>query len=152
MPTPHSVQDVIRASSLSAGCLLCVGVTEAVIRSDQPFDGTSFSAVGIAALGTAIFFAVLLVQVVRPGSRPLTIYVAVVAAAAYVVFPAMLLFARTGPDASSVDLFAITAILSFTYSARGWAALAAAGAFVLLMSRSQPTPPRPSKTAHHPRS
>ncbi len=140
------VLNVLRASSVSAGCLFCIGVAEGLVRERATFDMTSPLSAVTAALGAFLFLAVLLIQLVRPRSLPLAYGVAGAAAVNYVVLPAGLLLPRTSPDFPPVDVFAVTAMLSFTYSVRGWAAVAAASAFVLLLSRAG-TVGRPVRSA-----
>ena len=121
---------VLVIAALCATGVLGVGIAEAAVR-DQALLSTA-----AVVLGAGLFFAVLLVQLVKPRSVRLACSLAVVAIAVYVLFPAVFLLSGTSPDFPAINIFSIVALHSFTYSVRGIAAALASLAFVLLLVRS----------------
>ena len=120
---------VLGIAASSATGVLGAGIAESVVR-DQLLLSTA-----TVALGAGLFFAVLLVQLVKPQSFRLACSLAVIATTVYALVPAAYLLRGASPDYLPINTFSSVVLLSFVYSFRGIAAALAGLTFVLLLVR-----------------
>ncbi|GHS88529.1 hypothetical protein AGMMS50218_12620 [Actinomycetota bacterium] len=119
----------LSAAVLAGVVLSAASLVDTLVRADPPEIFSIASTIG----ASAAFMAALCAQSLRVRSTRLARVAAVTAVVLFVVLPGVSVGLRASGVSGGLDSVAVTIMLMFTYSTRGWVAVGAAVAFVLVL-------------------
>lgn len=122
----------LSAAVLAGAVLSAASLVDSLVRADPPEIFSIASAFG----ASAAFTAALCAQVLRVRSTRLARVAAATAVVLFVLVPGVSVGLSASDVSQGMDAVALTVMLMFTYSTRGWVAVGAAIAFVLVLRGS----------------